>query len=220
MQIPWSSFKQAVILREASIQYVELETNYWLKMFDGVFELECIIPLDPTFADTIDFETNFKANGNKKLSLSSEVLKQPDPAPFAQPLYRTKRMKTSAIETVAPGSEVEILFKLTSELWTHGGAMVVKNAEIGDYIYAEVEDIDGVIPAPYRAATCEAWPVVASYIIGEWVELQGQYSIHRIDTSPLVAKISSGLYLSFHYIATSAGASREVGINYYMNKKL
>lgn len=176
--------------------------------------------------DTVDetllniLVTNHTATPLPNPNPTVEISKQPEPLPFAQPVYRTKRMKTGNIATCVPGGNIEILFQLTGEFYTHGGAMVVENAQIGDYIYAEVEDIDGVIPAPYRNIIAEAWPVVATYIVGEWVEVQGQYSIHKIDTKPLVAKLTAGLYLSFHYVATNVGTDRKIGINYYMNKKL
>jgi hypothetical protein len=181
-----------------------------------------ILSGDLRISDGAAYFTNFvqALDYLKGSIINSKIAYSEDPRPFAQPLYRTKRHKTSAIETVTPGQGKEILFLLTSELYTNGGALVVKNAEVGDWISAEVEDVDGVIPAQYRAALCEAWPVVGQYIIGEWVEVQGVYSVHKINTAPLVAKITTGLYLSFHYHATSAGSNREVGVNYYMNKKL
>lgn len=173
---------------------------------------------DETILNTL--VTNHVANPLAQPIQTFEITKQPDPAPFATPSYRTKRMKTASIVTVAPNSTEEILFILPVELYTHGGCLVVKNAEVGDWVSAEVEDVDGLIPAPYRAALCEAWPVVSEYIIGEWVEVQGLHSIHKIDTAPLAAKITPGLYLSLHYHACNEGIDRKVGVNYYMNKKL
>jgi hypothetical protein len=149
-----------------------------------------------------------------------EISKIPDPAPFALPTYRTKRLKTTSIETCVPSSGVEIRFKLPADLYSQGGAIVVQNARIGDYIYAEVEDLDGIIPEPYRAATCEAWPIVATYIEGQWVEVTGEYTVVTLDTRPLIALLKSNLYLCLHYVSTSEGIDRKVGVNYYMNKKL
>ena len=152
--------------------------------------------------------------------INSSIISQPDPAPFAIPAYRTKRMKTTSIVSCDPNTNVEIAFKLPSELYSQGGNLIVQNAEFGDYITAEVEDIDGIIPAPYRAATCEAWPIVAQYIVGQWIEVSGLYSNIILDTRPLIAKLSSGLYLCLHYYATNSGTARNIGVNYFMNKKL
>lgn len=149
-----------------------------------------------------------------------EISKTPDPSPFALPTYRTKRLKTTSIETCAPSAEVEIRFKLPADLYSQGGAVIVQNARIGDYIFAEVEDLDGIIPEAYRAATCEAWPIVATYIEGMWVEFTGEFTVVALDTRPLIALLKKDLYLCLHYCATNEGIDRKIGVNYYMNKKL
>lgn len=144
-----------------------------------------------------------------------KVLESP---PFAAPTFRTKRSKTASIETVAAGETKNIDFLLTSELYAHGGGMVYTGAEIGDYVSAEIRDVNGIIPEAYRAALCENWPTVASYIIGEWVPKgDGRYEINNY---PLNAKITPGLYLRINYNACNAGSDRKVGINYYLAKKL
>jgi hypothetical protein len=68
MEVNWTQFKSFVTDRGLSIQWVTINDNYWLKAFDGIFSLECIIPLDTTLSsESVDFETNFKTNGNKSL---------------------------------------------------------------------------------------------------------------------------------------------------------
>ena len=148
------------------------------------------------------------------------VVSQPDPPPFAQPTYRTKLNATADLLTVAPGANQDIQFKLTQERYVTGGAIIVKGAQLGDYVTAEVEDIDGLIPAPYRAALCESWPIISTYIEKQWVEVQGEYTVMKINTYPLNAKISAGLYLCVHYYAAAGGSDRTVGVNYSLTKKL
>src|ERR1035437_544833 len=66
MEINWLEFKAFIDSRNLSIQYVNYNNNYHLKGLDGFFELECLIPSDRSLSDdTIDFEDNYKANGNK-----------------------------------------------------------------------------------------------------------------------------------------------------------
>lgn len=65
METNWTQFKAVVDNRGLSIQYIEIGDNYLLKIFDGLFTIDCLLPLDPTNSDTIDFETNYKSNGNK-----------------------------------------------------------------------------------------------------------------------------------------------------------
>ena len=65
MILNWTDFKTAVDIRSASVQWVVVGQNYWLKLLDGPFELECMIPVDrSSCTETADFEDNYKANGN------------------------------------------------------------------------------------------------------------------------------------------------------------
>lgn len=77
MEISWSEFKNIVTLKGLSIQYVQVQGNYWLKLFDGYFTLDCFIPTDETNPDTSDFVTNFKAAGNKTIVNNSNIQNQP-----------------------------------------------------------------------------------------------------------------------------------------------
>lgn len=62
----WLSFKEFITLRGVSIQWVEIDNNYHLRGIDGAFHLGCFIPKDGN-ANQVDFETNFKATGNRTL---------------------------------------------------------------------------------------------------------------------------------------------------------
>jgi hypothetical protein len=66
----WSIFKSFISDRNLSIQWMDLGDNYWLKGFDGPFELEYMMPKDGG-SDQIDFETNFKNAGNQPLEFRS-----------------------------------------------------------------------------------------------------------------------------------------------------
>jgi hypothetical protein len=68
MEATWSEFKKFVDARYLSIQYIELYGNYHLKAIDGNFELDCILPIGVDNSDTTDFETHYKAAGNKSFS--------------------------------------------------------------------------------------------------------------------------------------------------------
>jgi hypothetical protein len=155
-----------------------------------------------------------------------EVTKLAEPQPFAIPTYRTKLNATDNTITIAAGADQDIPFLLTAERYVTGGSLVVKNAQIGDYIVAEVEDNDGVIPSPYRAALCEAWPTVSTYIEKRFIEVTGDTTIDgnvstmKISSYPLTAKIPAGLYLCVHYYAVNSGYARELAVNYDLTKKL
>jgi len=65
VEVTWAEFKNFVTQRNLSIQFVEMRGNYFMKAFDGFFNLECILSVGTGDSDTTDFETNFKTNGNK-----------------------------------------------------------------------------------------------------------------------------------------------------------
>lgn len=67
MELSWTNFKTFVTTRALSIQWVVAGDNYYMKAFDNIFQFECLLPVDSSLsADTLDFETNFKALGNVK----------------------------------------------------------------------------------------------------------------------------------------------------------
>jgi hypothetical protein len=149
-----------------------------------------------------------------------EVTSLPEPQPFAVPTYRTKRNCTEIV-TIAAGEAENIEHLLIEERYVTGGTLIVEGATFGDYVTASIIDKDGVIPEAYRAAICEDWPTVATYIEKTFVEVEdGTTTRHRIDTYPLNAKITQGLYLRLTYNATSDGVARKAAVNYYLSKKL
>lgn len=149
-----------------------------------------------------------------------EVTKLAEPQPFAVPAYRTKYAATPGIITVAPNSNQEITYQLTQERYATGGALIVKNAVIGDYVEAYIKDVDSVIPLAYRPVLCENWPIVASYVEKAFVEINSEHSVMKINTYPLNAKINAGLYLVIKYYAVNYGSDRTLAVNYYLTKKL
>ena len=72
MRVPWSVIKSSADTNSLNIQYVDISGAYWIKLFNGPFELECIINQDDVAdTDLIDFEANYKAASNGKLSIST-----------------------------------------------------------------------------------------------------------------------------------------------------
>lgn len=169
-----------------------------------------------------DGTTDLSSTAAIQLLLGSaiEITKQAEPQPFAVPTYRTKLNATPSLVTVAPNTDEDIDFLLTEERYVTGGSITIQNAVLGDYIEATVSDIDGIIPSPYRAALCEAWPVVGKYIEKQWIEVAGEHTTMKINTYPLNAKITAGLYLCIKYFAVNSGSDRKVAVNYHLTKKL
>lgn len=149
-----------------------------------------------------------------------QVSSLPEPQPFAQPTYRTKRDATASWVDCLENADTPIDFTMAQERYVSGGDIIIKDAKEGDWISAEVMDTLGVIPAPYRAALCEAHPVVASYIPKMWIEPKEGYKMFSIDTYPLNAKISAGLVLRITYHSSAIAGTRKIAVNYHLTKKL
>jgi len=143
-----------------------------------------------------------------------------DSNPFAVPSHRTKRNATDSISHVSPNSCTNIDFKMIDERFVSGGELIIKNGQFGDYITAEVVDLLGIIPAPYRPVLCENYPTVARYVEKAWLPIDGEVTTYCLNTMPLTAKISQNLYLRVTYCATEEGVERQVVMNYHLTKKL
>ena len=142
--------------------------------------------------------------------------------PFATPEYRTKRDAAPSWVTCPPDTVTPIDLRITEDRYISGGELIFKNAKEGDYISACIYDADSVIPENYRAQLCEAWPVVATYIIKEFLKptsLDG-FGNTVCDTYPLNAKITQGLYLRVDYHATQEAGDRRAVVNYHLTNKL
>lgn len=214
IEVNWDTFKQFVDERNISIQYVVTSGQYHMRAADAFFVLSC--ELDEESAEETDFINNYQANANKKLS-DDDGNPVNGGSAYAIPNFRTKRDATPALVSVNPNSTNDMDYYLTEEKYVSGGTIVFQDSQHGDYISACIYDKDGVIPEPYRAVLCENWPIVATYVIKEWLCQSGE---HKIDTRPLNAKITAGLYLRVSYTATAVGTARSVGVNYDLTKKL
>lgn len=73
MVVTWEIIKNFVTSRQLSMQWIDLGDAYELRAFDDIFSLASQMPkTDPATAEQADFETNFKASGNKKLGQSTD----------------------------------------------------------------------------------------------------------------------------------------------------
>jgi len=177
------------------------------------------------------FESELSTNNQQTLNQiifehDSNINKLPErvsiaeQTPFAKPEYRTKRNGTDTWQSLTESSNLDIDFLLTEERYVTGGEIIYKDAKEGDYITAEIVDKDNVIPEPYRAVLCENHPIVASYVEKKWLKPCSGYDSFEINTYPLNAKISAGLYLRVTYYSSSEVGERRVAINYHLSKKL
>lgn len=141
--------------------------------------------------------------------------------PFGKPLYRTKCDASESLITIAPNSSQTTYYYLTEDRSVYGGTLIVKNAELGDWIRAYVNDSDGVIPLDYRESLCEDYPVVAEYISRKHVQISnGDITCMVLDYRPLIAKVTAGLYLVVEYHAVNTGVDRMAYFDYDMLKDI
>lgn len=225
MNVPWQTFKNDhLIPKVLCLQYFDMGDEYMLLMFDGMLEIRCNLKKDDADPDYLDFFNNFKPTANKKIG--NAITKLPESQPFAEPTYRTKDNGTAAPVIVENGANGNIDYTMPAELYVSGGTMIIKNVQFGDWVECTIMDPSGTIPAPYRPVTCEAWPLVNTYIIKKYLEVYDSGSIwykQGVDTRPLVAKLTPGLVLRITYHAVGGdqnSASREVLVNYFLCQKL
>jgi hypothetical protein len=217
---------------EKAIALSAIVTAYDHTIFSGPDTLTCVFKAALSSGDETILNAIVAAHDGVPLpttpqTTSVAVVSEPDPPPFATPTYRTKRSAVAALTSVAANTSEVIDFQMTAERYVSGGEILVENAELGDYVTAEVYDADSVIPSPYRAALCEAWPSVATYIEKSFITVQtpgsvtaGAITVKTVDTYPLNAKITAGLYLRVTYFAVNSGLTRRVAVNYHLTKKL
>lgn len=214
MKISWTEFKNICNSKLLLMQMDENDKRYSLIATDGPLVYRCAFMKEvPASADQAEFEASYKSKVNKKVGGG-------EAHPFAVPSYQTKHDAINELKTIAPNTSLDINFQITQERFINGGSMCVKNAEIGDYIVAEVKDVDGVLPEYVRPLICESWPTVVRYIVKKYIEVQGEYSVININTFPLTAKIPAGLYMNLVYHAVNAGTDRKFVLNYHLTKKL
>ncbi len=68
--VAWTIIKDFAVGRALSMQWIDLVDAYEIRAFDDVFSMACNVPKNT--AECTDFETNFKASGNKRIGFQTE----------------------------------------------------------------------------------------------------------------------------------------------------
>ena len=205
---------------DCNIDYLENDSWYFLYLSNGDFRIQCSIEKkNPKSEDQIDFETNYKNLPDTNAKYNS-VVEVSDSAPFARPDFKTRRDGDSAWREVEADSINTSEYKLLNERYVSGGECIVIGAKKGDWISAEVNDKDGVIPEIYRDALTENYPTVSQYVIRANMSPDSSSKIYTLNTYPLNAKLTPGLYLMIKYHASSEIGTRSFVSNYYLSEKL
>lgn len=189
--------------RNLSAQYVAVGQNYWIKAFDGPFELECLIPTDETLsADTVDFLANFQAKANRSPSQALAV--------SSTPAFASKSFGAKSLFKRLAGQQASLVVGSNTILYTVPFAWVkfisleVIGGQAGDVCSLYVLDsADGRISG------------VANYQLNQFgfnANIAADFYAHK---SEFDADLYAGLQLKMLY--TSIGA-KTIGINYVMNE--
>lgn len=223
MEISWSEFKTIIDAKDISIQYVTVGDNYVLKAIDGGYEALCLIPSDPEHADTIDFETNYKSNGNKhtshlvttQLELNDKVLKLASAvADFSS--------NEAVLEICVPGTFTGVDPATCDGRYIAGGYGWTNNYEFGDRISkVEVVDIDDIFE--YGAGTvikCYHDEYVDASNMGWrlWAALNGEGEV-EIDPIGGYGFIPSGLYVRITFVKTATSTASKAAVNIWWGRR-
>lgn len=189
----WTNLKTFVDARGASVQYIDEGTRYYLWAADGTLVLDCIINKDGN-SDQTDFETNYKASGNKKI------------VPDTDPYSNTDQFKAACIGftgTATANQLTNIDFTLADTRYLVGVSVILKNQKFGDKItFQIVHPLAGVVNE-----------FATNWNISEDSEDQGKVEF------PLRGKIPAGLKIRLAY--TSIGNSDVlVACNLIMHEKV
>ena len=195
----WTEFKTIVTSKDLSIQYREGTSEYNLWASDTNDEYLCFISkTDPASTDQTDFENNYKDNANSSIATLIQ--------PFAKDSVDFKGEGKGGI--VTKGTTQDIDLKLIEDMYCDGGFLFAGYAEFGDYIKAQVIDIDDVLGYG------------ENYILKTWIE-----KWYVIPDQIMYVKVNQGgtipanVYLRLKY--TSIGSTNDIkfAVNYHLYKK-
>lgn len=189
----WSEFKNFITSNELGYKIIELDKDYKLVAKDDWFEAICYIQkTDPVNADQLDFETNYKSLGNKKLSgpihtfglSEGGTLRARLIGIFNQPVQNSG---TTNLDWKIPQSSYGYP-AVNKQSYMDGIEYFAEDSKVGDHITLQVIDKDGVY---YPAGT------VLDEFGTNWGILPNQSTIKLYK-----AKLIPGLYIRVSYTST------------------
>lgn len=207
MELSWADFKTFVTTRALSIQWVVAGPNYFMKAFDNIFSFECLLPTDNTLsADTVDFETNFKAAGNVKPLQTVSVQSAPPFGAKSQVisgvLKKFYARNTGLQQDLTVGSN-EIVYTI-SYPWVKIIGIEVINSEALDTAELRVYD--------NPSGTYSGVPNAMLNQFGYTLNMSAGFYARN---SPFDADLYAGMVLKVTYVSVSA---KRIGMNIILNE--
>ena len=214
MQLLWNDFKAVVNARTVSPQYILVGPNYWIKLIDGAFQIECMIPADASAPDTVDFLANYQSLCNKAMTQSVAVQSQPSvvistqpaPAPFASKIIGTKKLfkRVHGIQaTLTASSNTDVIFVIPYA-WAKITGLEVIGGETLDHINLFILDTS--------SGTYSTYPNAPLNQFGFNVNSAKDYYNH---SSEYDADLYQNMQIKVSYTSISA---KTVGINFILNE--
>ena len=200
MEVTWAVFKQFASSRGASIQCIDINDTYFLKVADSGVTLTCALyKLNEDTTEKLDFETNFQPSANKPSPLLSAALTEPNGFRFRGTRIVAQAMPANATTVVD--------YTLTEERYLTGA--VVKAYSPGHFDYVKLEV---VAPAnhPLTGAPVEVVldAFAPSWGISEDMQILDLYK----------ARIYANLIIRVTYVNTTNSAV-DFWINAFLHKK-
>lgn len=197
IKLPWADFKAFVDSKKVPIQFVDVYNSYFLKAFQGLFELDCTIDKhSPAGADQLDFETNYKAGANKDpVQRVQETLGE---LPWGH--------RGRGFRFLAPVNQVTTYDFLLDEAYLiKGGWFYSKGGGTSDIVEIQLVDKDNLLGAG------------AGFVLGNYIEdyhVIPDFPIEVEDISTAIMPLS-GLYFRaiIDRTATASGSDSEIVIN-------
>lgn len=203
--VDWATLRTFAGARGLSIQWVVVDNTYRCRALDGFFALDCSIPMDGG-ADQTEFETTYRAAGNKPVIQNTVV----------------QMIPAIGAKTITVGGVVKKLF--------------ARNTGIQQLLAVGANEIEFIIAYPWvkilglECINCEALDTgelrVYDNALGSYSGTPNQllnqfgYSLNLaagfyMRTSPFDADLYAGMVLKITYNSLSA---KTIGINIIMNE--
>jgi hypothetical protein len=195
MEVSWVSLKLYATSKSLPIQYITLDANYYIKVADAFFELECFLPLNVDNSDTLDFETNFKPTANKPIEPIMKPTAFGDPGQYR---FRGSASEWTSVTYGVTGS-VSTILSTDSTYYVNGGEVITEAANVGDWCRFDVT----------------AGGQVVETFIKKWFVLPGNNRNAII--LPYVAAIPANCAIKVSYKNTGV-ASIGFGVNLYVQR--
>lgn len=211
--LTWSQFKDFLDNPSVKSTYLEFPDKYILRATNTAFNVGCILIKD-SGADQTEFEADYKANIDL-LSSRAGLLE-----PFAVPSYAINHDGITAPVTCTKNATTNVDYLIPADKYIFGGELLLKDVQFGDKVDASVVDVDAIIPEVARAATCENWPTVSTYIVNHYVDCRSSTGYVAVDTRPLCSKILAGLYLRVSVTCVNSGVDRTAAMTYFFGVKV